>query len=114
MDRLQFIATSLPSLPPSFLSSSLSKRGKDSNWTHKELDTTERLHFHLPYAKMRASLVAQLVKYPPAMQRPGFDPWVGKIPRRREGLPTLVFWLGEFHRVYSPWGHNELDITERF
>ena len=45
MDRLQFIATSLPSLPPSFLSSSLSKRGKDSNWTHKELDTTERLHF---------------------------------------------------------------------
>ena len=27
-----------------------------------------------------ASLVAQLVKNPPAMQRPGFDLWVGKIP----------------------------------
>ena len=27
-----------------------------------------------------ASLVAQLVKDPPAMWRPGFDPWVGKIP----------------------------------
>ena len=24
--------------------------------------------------------MAQLVKNPPAMQRPGFDPWVGKIP----------------------------------
>ena len=73
-------------------------------WDHKELDTTERLHFHLPYAKMRASLVAQLVKYPPAMQRPGFDPWVGKIPRRREGLPTLVFLPVEFYVQMSLGG----------
>ena len=29
--------------------------------------------------------------------RPGFDLWVGKIPWRRERLPTLVFWPGEFH-----------------
>ena len=29
--------------------------------------------------------------------RPGFDPWVGKIPWRREQLPTPVFWPGEFH-----------------
>jgi len=43
----------------------------------------------------RASLVAQLVKYPPAMW--GGNPWVGKIPWRRERLPTPVFWLGEFH-----------------
>ena len=28
---------------------------------------------------------------------PGFDPWVGKIPWRRERLPTPVFWPGEFH-----------------
>ena len=28
---------------------------------------------------------------------PQFDPWVGKIPRRRERLPTPVFWPGEFH-----------------
>ena len=26
-----------------------------------------------------------------------FDPWVGKIPWRREPLPTPVFWPGEFH-----------------
>ena len=40
-----------------------------------------------------ASLVAQLVKNPPAM----WETWVGKIPWRRERLPTLVFWPGEFH-----------------
>jgi len=46
-----------------------------------------------------ASLVAQLVKNPPAMWETGFDPWVGKIPWRREWLPTPVFWPGEFHRL---------------
>ena len=58
-----------------------------------------------------ASLVAQLVKNPPAMERPGFDPWVGKIPWRRERLPTPVFWLGEFHELYSPWGSKESDTN---
>ena len=75
-----------------------------------------------------ASLVAQMVKNPPAMRliEPGFNPWVAKIPWRRESLPTLVFWPGEFgyhsatkhtcahmraptytrefHGLYSPWG----------
>ena len=36
--------------------------------------------------------------------RPGFDPWVGKIPWRRKRLPTPVLWPGEFHGLYSPWG----------
>ena len=44
--------------------------------------------------------------------RSGFDPWGGKVPWRREILPTLVFWPGEFHRLYSPWGHEESDTTE--
>ena len=40
--------------------------------------------------------------------RPGFDPWVGKIPWRRELLPTPVLWPGKFHGWrslvgYSPW-----------
>ena len=39
--------------------------------------------------------------------------WVGKIPWRRERLPTPVFWPGEFHGLYSPWGHKELDMTEQ-
>ena len=44
-------------------------------------------------------------------RRPGFDPWVGKIPWRRERLPTPVFWPGEFHGLSSPWGPEELDMT---
>ena len=49
---------------------------------------------------------------------PGFDPWVGKIPWRREQLPTPVFWPGEFHGQwslvgYSPCGGEESDTTEQ-
>ena len=30
-------------------------------------------------------------------KRPGFNPWVGKIPWRRKWQPTPVYWPGEFH-----------------
>ena len=48
---------------------------------------------------------------------PRFDPWVGKIPWRREWQPTPVFLPGESYeqrtRVgYSPWGLKESDTTE--
>ena len=46
----------------------------------------------------------------PACRRPQFDPWVGKIPWRRERLLTPVFWPGEFHGLYSLWGCKELSI----
>ena len=44
----------------------------------------------------RVSLVAQSVEN---LQEtwPGFDPWVGKIPWRRECLPTAGCLPGEFH-----------------
>ena len=47
-----------------------------------------------------------------------FNLWVGKIPCRREWLPTSVFLPGEFHGQsslagYSPRGHKELDTTDR-
>ena len=50
-------------------------------------------------------------------RRPGFDPWVGKIPWRKEWQPTPVFLPGEFRGWrslvgYSPWGYKELDTTE--
>ena len=53
--------------------------------------------------------VAQLIQF----RTPGFDPWVGKILRRRERLLTPVFWPGEFRGLYSLWGCKELDTTER-
>ena len=37
---------------------------------------------------------------------------VGKIPWRRERLPTPIFWPGDFHRLYSPRGHRESDMIE--
>ena len=45
-------------------------------------------------------------------RRTGFDLWIGKIPRRRERLPTPVFWPGEFHGLCSPRGGKESDRTE--
>ena len=46
-------------------------------------------------------------------RRPRFDPWLGKIHWRRERLPTPVFWPGEFHGLYSPWGRKESDTAEQ-
>ena len=49
---------------------------------------------------------------------PGFDPWDGTIPWRREWPPTRVFLPGESHGQrspggYGPQGHKESDTTER-
>ena len=30
-----------------------------------------------------------------------------------KGKATPVFWPGEFHGLYSPWGHKKLDMSER-
>ena len=45
------------------------------------------------------------------------ETWVQSLgwehPLERERLLTPVFWLGEFHGLYSPWGRKELGVTER-
>ena len=51
-------------------------------------------------------------------KRPGFDPWVGKSPRRREWQPTPEFLPGKSHGQrnlvgYSPWSRKQLDVTEQ-
>ena len=65
--------------------------------------------------------VVLVVKNSPAnagdIKRPGFDPWVGKIPWRRAWKPTPVFLPGESPgqkslEGYSPWGCKESDTTE--
>ena len=50
-------------------------------------------------------------------RKPGFGPWVRKIPWRREWQPTPVFLPGESHGQrnlvgHRPWSHKELDPTE--
>ena len=42
----------------------------------------------------------------------GSIPGLGRFPWRREQQPTPVFWPGEFHGLYNPWGHKESDMTE--
>jgi len=66
----------------------------------------EEIGYPLQYSW--ASLVAQLVKNLPAIAEdlgliPGL---VGKIPWRRERLPTPVFWSAEFHELQNPRGQN--------
>ena len=51
-----------------------------------------------------ASLEAQLVKNPPAMRETWVRSLGGKIPWKRERLPTPVFWPGEFHGLYIVHG----------
>ena len=63
---------------------------------------------NMTLSEQRASLVRIRLQ----CRRPGFDPWIGKIPWRRERLPIPVFWPRKFHGLY-PWGCKELDTTEQ-
>ena len=50
-------------------------------------------------------------------RRCGFDPWIMKIPWRREWQPTPVLLPGESHEqrsleAYSPRGCKDSDTTE--
>ena len=59
-----------------------------------------------------ASLVVQLVKNPPAMQ----EAWARSLgwedPLEKGTATTPVFWPGEFHGLYGPWGCKESGMTE--
>ena len=61
-----------------------------------------------------ASLVAQLVKILPAM----WETWVQSLgwedPLEKGKATTPLSWTGEFHGLYSLWGHKESDTTEPF
>ena len=75
------------------------------------------LHFEKHYFKLLGFPGGSDGKGSASCKRPGFDPWVVKIPWRREWQPMPVFLPGEFHGQrslagYGPWGHKELDMTE--
>ena len=55
--------------------------------------------------------MAQLVKNPPAIRRPGFDPWIGKTPG--EGKGNSLHYPGLENAMHSSGGHKESDTTER-
>ena len=57
--------------------------------------------------------MAQLVKNLSAM----WETWVQSLgledPLEKRIAMHSVFWPGEYHGLYSPWGHKELDMTEQ-
>ena len=61
---------------------------------------------------LRASLVAQLLKNPSAMR----ETWVQSLgwedPWRRERLPTLVFWPGEFHGLVHGVAKSRTQLSD--
>ena len=62
--------------------------------------------------------MAQMVKNLFECGRPGFNPWVGKIPSKMEWLPTPVLLPGKCHGQaslggYSLWSHKESGTTQR-
>ena len=61
--------------------------------------------------------MAQTEKNLPVMQETRFDPWVRKIPLRKEWLPTPVFLPREFHGQRSlvdySGGSKVLDMTDQ-
>ena len=76
-----------------------------------ERSATEGMGY--PFQYSQASLLAHMVKNLPVMR----ETWVGKIPWRRERLPTPVRLPGESHgqrslEGYSLWGCKESDTTE--
>ena len=75
-----------------------------------ERSTGEGIGYPLQYSW--ASLLAQLVKKPPAVWETWVQPLGWEDALKKETLPTLVFWPGEFHRLYSPWGCKVSDMTE--
>ena len=58
-----------------------------------------------------------MVKNLPECRRPRFDPWVRKIPWRRECLPTPLFLSGKSQGQRSLAGYSphvaELDMTKQ-
>ena len=62
---------------------------------------------------VRASHVAQLVKNLPAMWETPVR-FLGRVDPLEKGMATHpVFLTGEFHGLYSSWGHKESDMTEQ-
>ena len=61
-----------------------------------------------------ASLMAHLGKNLPAMQKTWVRSlgWEDPLEKGTATQPTPVFWPGEFHGLYSPWGRKESDMTE--
>ena len=85
--------------------------------THPLEINSNIISFNSPLTKAKASLVAQLVKNLPALQKTWLQSWVQKIPEK--GMAThfsILAW--EILQTEEPGGlqttgHKDSDMTER-
>ena len=57
-------------------------------------------------------MVVQMVKNSLAVQETWVRSLGWEVPLEKGMATHSVFWPGEFHGLYSPWGCKELDTTE--
>ena len=89
---------------------SASSAGDPSSISRLERSPREEIGYPLQY--FWASLVARLVNNLPSLPEIWVQSlgWEDSLDKGKSTTP--VFWLGEFHGLYSPWGHKESDTTE--
>ena len=116
-----------------------SSLGDYNPWDCKESDTTEvteHTHTRMPCDWSQCKTTAIQFRPGPFKNKvlghttvlPWWLSWVKNLPTvqetwvrslgwvdtlEKERLPTPVFWPGEFHGLYSPWGGQESNTTEQ-
>ena len=72
-------------------------------------------YFSYFYNYPRASLKTQLVKNPPAVQETPVQSlgWEDPLDKGK-AIYTPVFWPGESHGLYNPWGGKETRLSDFF
>ena len=106
----------------SLLTNSLGLSQTQVNLKHWE-ENLRKSYLHLWWWQIiaQASLMAQMVKNPPAnaeVRDTGLIPVSERSPWRRKWQLTPIFLPGKYHGErslvdYSPWGLKESDMTER-
>lgn len=105
----------IPPPPPKHLS--LSMYQAFTMWQTSSLATPVKTPSCLWLSSMGFLGSSDGEEYAYQCRSPGFNPWVGRIPWRREWQPTLVFFPGEYQDKRSlvgcsPKGCKEADIPE--
>ena len=79
---------------------------------HPSTVSCPRKAFWANWPGIKASLVAQLVKNPPAMRETWIQPLGWEEPWRRESQPITVFWPREFHGLVQGVSRSQTRLSD--